>query len=249
MKTKSLSIAIFLGIFMMAFVSCSTDAKIRRIGNGVVSLLENYRDMTRLEFDNAYDNYMDELDKISEGELTENQKEEILNLKMLLRIVWGKVHTPIGEIPVVGDGDGLSLYTYLLFKPDWGEIWGAVGDTLTLDVYFTEVEKFISALQDIHIESAADTLQIVEFDNKLAQKNFNADVFDSYTNLDLDELKHSEKVRVWGDIISAMSELLRLDQELKAVGINSSKWNPVEDEEQFKEDLNEFQNALELELE
>lgn len=247
MKTKSLSIALFMGIFMLAFVSCSKDAKIRRIEKRVVRLEENYRDMTQSEFDEDYHYCMDELEKISEGELTKNQKKEINSLKWRLRKVWVEVHFPIGEIPIESEGEGqLAQYaTALLLKPTLGEI----GDTLTLDVYFTEVEKYISTLQDIHIESAADTLQIVEFENKLAQKNINADVFDSEINLDPDQLKHSEKVRVMRDMISFMSELLRLDQELKAVGINSSKWNLGEDEERFKETLNEFKNALELELE
>ena len=97
MKTKSLSIAIVFGIFMLTFVSCCTNAKLRRIEKRVVRLEKNYKDMTYPEFNKAYDNYMDELDKISEGELTKNQKDKKSNLKWRLRRVWLKYKNPFGE--------------------------------------------------------------------------------------------------------------------------------------------------------
>lgn len=136
MKTKPFLIALFAGIIMLTFASC-TDLKIKSVESKVSRLEKNYKDLTKTEFKEDYDDYLDDLNKISEKELTKNQKEKIRDLKYRLRLVWIRYHNPIGQIPFED-----NLLLTLEAKANLTKhnlIEG--GDTLSLDAYLSKFEK------------------------------------------------------------------------------------------------------------
>lgn len=90
-------------------------------------------------------------------------------------------------------------------------------DTISLDAYLLEMEEFVSLMNEIHIASAADTIQLENLEIKMAKSNL------------------------------AFNEL-RIQDELKAVGVESEKWDLGSDEERFREVLRMFEEELELEL-
>ena len=90
-------------------------------------------------------------------------------------------------------------------------------DTISLDAYLLEMEEFVSLMNEIHIASAADTIQLENLEIKMAKSNL------------------------------AFNEL-RIQDELKAVGVESEKWDLGSDEERFREVLRMFEEELELEM-
>lgn len=90
-------------------------------------------------------------------------------------------------------------------------------DAISLDAYLLEMEEFVSLMNEIHIASAADTIQLESLEKKMAESNL------------------------------AFNEL-RIQDELKAVGVESEKWDLGNDEESFREVLRMFEEELELEL-
>ena len=112
MKTKSLTIALIAGIFMLAFTSCEkqvTNAKIKVVETNITRLEKNYGNMTKTEFAAAYEDNMAVLDEIADGDVTKNQKKKVSDLKWRMRMVWIQYHNPFSEIlkgdePVMGKG-------------------------------------------------------------------------------------------------------------------------------------------------
>lgn len=107
MKTKVLLITVFAGIFMLVFASCEkqvTNAKIKVVETNITRLEKNYGDMTPKEFNETYDNYMDELKEISHGDVTKNQKKKVSDLKWRMRKVRVRYYNPLGEVHIKGDG-------------------------------------------------------------------------------------------------------------------------------------------------
>ena len=243
-KTKVLLIAVIAGFIMPAFISCekqATNAKIKIIESSIARLEKNYADLTRSEFDEDYRYYMNELNQISKGDLTKNQKDKISNLKWRLREVWLRYYNPFSER--LHEGDRLMGQDVAALLPKHGT--DEKCDTISLEAYLTEFEKMTTALEAIHVESAADTLQLLALEKKYAHNS----VLDSDIEVNVDHLKHTEKARYLQAIVSYFNAIITLDQELKMVGVKSSKWNLGEDEESFKAIQKEFQDALRLELE
>ena len=103
MKTKSLTIAFIAGAFMLAFTSCEkqvTNAKIKVVETNITRLEKNYGDMTRTEFDEVYDDYMSDLNEISHGDVTKNQKKKVSDLKWRMRMVWVQYYNPFSELRI-----------------------------------------------------------------------------------------------------------------------------------------------------
>ena len=117
-------------------------------------------------------------------------------------------------------------------------------DAISLDAYLLEMEEFVSLMNEIHIASAADTIQLESLEKKMAESNLGFNEL----NTDFDQLNHSEKVRALQDMVSFMGGILRIHDELKAVGVESEKWDLGSDEESFREVLRMFEEELELEL-
>lgn len=244
MKTKVLLIAVIAGFIMPTFISCekqATNAKIKIVESSIARLEKNYSDLTQSEFDEDYHFYMNELDQISKGDLTKNQKDKISDLKWRLRKVWVRYYNPFSER--LHEGGRLTGQDAVALLPKHGT--DEKCDTISLETYLFELEKMTTTLEAIHVESAADTLQLLALEKKYAH-NF---ILDRDVEVNVDQLKHSEKVRYLQDIVSCFNAFFTLDQELKMVGVKSSKWNLGEDEESFKAILKEFQDALRLELE
>lgn len=117
-------------------------------------------------------------------------------------------------------------------------------DTISLDAYLLEMEDFVSLMNEIHIASAADTIQLENLEKKMTESNLAYNEL----NTDFDQLNHSEKVRTLQDMVLFMGGILRIHDELKAVGVESEKWDLGSDEESFREVLRMFEEELELEL-
>lgn len=117
-------------------------------------------------------------------------------------------------------------------------------NTISLDAYLLEMEEFVSLLNEIHIVAAADTVQLESLEKKMAESNLAYNEL----NTDFDQLSHSERVRALQDLVSFMDGILRIHDELKAVGVESDKWDFGNDEESFREVLQMFEEELELEM-
>ena len=102
MKTKSLLIVLSAAIFILTFSSCSKqiiNARIKAVEMQVSHLEKNYRDMTRAEFNEAFDEYMTELKELSNEDLTKEQKEKIFSLKIRLGEVKIRYNIPFTNNP------------------------------------------------------------------------------------------------------------------------------------------------------
>ena len=87
-------------------------------------------------------------------------------------------------------------------------------DTIDIDIALQKIESLVSDLKRIHITKASDTIKY----KNLEKRYKNMCQFER-EGLSLEEQKHSVRVKYLENCISLWEEILRIDDEIKKVGL------------------------------
>ena len=88
-------------------------------------------------------------------------------------------------------------------------------DTIGFDAYLDTIDAGTEMMKNIHIKSIDDTIYFDVFE-KFRQKDY-------VVSYDPEYLSHSEKVRLYQSLLQMLNECLRLDEEMRSVGMLSSR--------------------------
>lgn len=108
------------------------------------------------------------------------------------------------------------------------------------------MDDFTATLKNVHITTIADTLQLAEGSELHGRVEGWNSLLSDDLSMDFEEATRSERVRIYQSYLALMEESLRIDDEMKSVGVSPQSrlmWDRDE-----KEKLLALKEAMQREL-